>query len=496
VRLSAANAGNMPAWMRRPNYDRGEPGRRIVHLGLGAFHRAHQAVYTEDAMEAGDRHWQITGVSLRSPAVRNALQPQDCLYTVLEKGGGDRLRLIGAIGSVLVAPEDPGVVVAAIADPQTSVVTITVTEKGYFRRPSTGALMVDAPDIVSDLRGTAPRTIYGCIADGLALRRARGVEGLSLVSCDNLPGNGRLLRTLLLEFLEQRDASLRAWTEQHVACPNTMVDRIVPATSAEDIDRMESLTGVRDEALVVTEPFRQWVIEDRFVGARPRWEAGGAQLVEDVAPFELAKLRLLNGSHSALAYIGSALGYEFVHQAIIDPDLGRFIRLQMEEAASTLHPASGLDAASYAAAIMKRFENSELPHRLVQIAMDGSQKIPQRWLAAVIERAGRGEQTPHHLLSLAAWIAYTRGRTADGHVYVVDDPLRDRFAEIWHAEGHDAGRLAHSFVRKTGIFPKEFGEVPELVEGLAEQLREWMEQGPRKLLQRHLAERRVACPQA
>lgn len=496
MRLTAADAGNLPAWVRRSTYDRGEPGRRMVHLGIGAFHRAHQAVYTEDAMEAGDRNWRITGVSLRAPAVRDALQPQDCLYSILERGGDEQLRLIGAIGNVLVAPEDPTAVVAAIADPHTSIVTITVTEKGYYRQPGTGGLTFDAPEIASDLRRAAPRTIYGCIADALALRRARGGNGLTLVSCDNLPGNGRLLRTLLLEFLERRDASLRAWAEQQVACPDTMVDRIVPTTSAADIDRIESLTGLRDEALVVTEPFRQWVIENRFAGPRPRWEAGGAQLVDDVAPFELAKLRLLNGSHSTLAYMGRALGHDFVHQAIADPDLGRFVRLQMEEAAPTLQPAGGLDAATYGAAILKRFENSELPHRLEQIAMDGSHKIPQRWLATTVERAARSEQSPHHLLSLAAWIAYTRGRTASGETYLVDDPLRDRFAEIWDAGGLDAGTVVDGFVHTSGIFPKAFSERPDQIGRLAEIVREWLDQGPRRVLQRHLAERRAPCPQA
>jgi fructuronate reductase len=468
----------------------------MVHLGTGAFHRAHQAVYTEDAMEGGDRNWRITGVSLRAPAVRDALQPQDCLYTVLEKGGGEQLRLIGAIGSMLVAPEDPGAVVAAIADSHTSVVTISVTEKGYYRQPGSGGLMEDAPEVASDLRGEAPRTIYGCIADALALRRANGAEGPTLVSCDNLPANGRLLRKLLLEFLERRDPSLCAWTEAQVGCPNTMVDRIVPATSVEDMDWIESLTGLRDEALVVTEPFRQWVIEDRFTGPRPRWEAGGAQLVEDVAPFELAKLRLLNGSHSTLAYIGCALGYDFVHEAIADPDLGRFVRLQMEEeAAPTLQPARGLDAVSYSAAILKRFENSDLPHRLSQIAMDGSQKIPQRWLATIVERAARGKHSPCHLLSLSAWIAYSLGRTASGEQYIVNDPLRDRFAEIWNATGHDARRIVDGFVRSTGIFSQAFIDRRELSKTLAWILRDWMEQGARKMLQRHLAERRAPCPQ-
>jgi fructuronate reductase len=483
--------GALPAEVQGPLYDRAAQARGIVHLGIGAFHRAHQAVYTDDAMNDGDRDWAITGVSLRSASVRDSLNPQDGLYGVLTKGGGPaQLRMVGAIRDVLVAPEDPAAVVAAIADPATKIVTLTVTEKGYYRRPGQGGLLADDPVVAADLRGEAPRTIYGCIAGALAQRKSTGAGPLTLVSCDNLSGNGHLLQSLLAEFLDLRDPALRAWADANVACPDTMVDRIVPATTEEEIVRAQGLSGLRDEALVVTEPFRQWVIEDRFAGPRPRWEAGGAQLVEDVAPFELAKLRLLNGSHSALAYIGLALGHAHVHEAVSDSDLNRFVRAQAtDEAAPSLPAAAGLDPAGYVEAIFARFDNANLPHKLAQIAMDGSQKIPQRWLATLTERSARGEACGHHLLSLAAWIAYTRGRDAEGNSYVVDDPLWQRFAAIWSDGGEDVGRVVDRFVRESGVFPEGFADRPGLIEPLKALLNEWLGQGPRATLRRFLSGR-------
>ena len=237
---------------------------------------------------------------------------------------------------------------------------------------------------------------------------------------------------------------------------------------------------------------------DRGPLCRPAaaWEAGGAQLVDDVAPYELAKLRLLNGSHSTLAYAGLALGLEFVHEAIADHDLARLVLLQMdEEAATSLRPAAALDIESYSAAILERFANHHLPYRLAQVATDGSQKVPQRWLATISERAEQGKESPHHMLSLAAWIAYTRGRTPAGEAYEVDDPLRDCFAALWRQASGDARALAAAFVASTGIFPPAFRERPELVERLGAALRDWIEQGPHAALHHHLASRRETCPQ-
>jgi fructuronate reductase len=406
-----------------------------VHIGIGAFHRAHQAVYTDDAMNAGDRDWAIVGVSLRSVTVRDQLQPQDGLYTVTEREGvDDPVRLIGAVTRVLVAPESPPAVVEVLAAPTTRVVTITVTEKGYHRAAD-GSLDLDSPDVIADLTGTAaPRTLYGYLAAALSRRRADGAPGTTFVCCDNLAHNGGQFRRLLEQFLRQRDPSLARWTDAECAFPSTMVDRIVPAATASFRDVLGARLGVRDEAAIATEPFRQWVIEDRFAGPRPRWEAGGAQYVGDVRAYETAKLRMLNGAHSALAYLGLERGHRFVHEAIADPDVRTTVaRLMREEAAPSLAPAPGQDLGRYADALLVRFANPALEHRLAQIAMDGSQKIPQRWLATLRDRRAAGARCPAILEALAAWLVHVRGDRR-----AVDDPAATELAAAWRAAGSRA----------------------------------------------------------
>ncbi|WP_411339945.1 mannitol dehydrogenase family protein [Sphingopyxis sp. J-6] len=403
----------LPAAVQRPAYDRYAQATGIVHLGIGAFHRAHQAVYTDDAMNAGDRDWGIVGVSLRSPDVAAQLGPQDGLYTVSARGAaGTRLRLIGAVRKTLVAAEHPQAVIDAIAAPATHIVSLTVTEKGYLRRPD-GSL-----DLAGAVGGSS---LYRFVAAGLAARKAAGLGGLTLLSCDNLAGNGAVLRRLMREYLAAYHPGLASWFDGECTCPATMVDRIVPATTGADRAAVEAALGARDEGAVVTESFSQWVIEDDFAGARPRWETGGAELVADVAPYETAKLRLLNGAHSALAYIGLGRGHIFVHQAIADPDIRPVIeRLMREEAAPTIAAAPGQDLAAYADALLGRFANPALDHRLAQIAMDGSQKIPQRWLETLAWHQQRGAQCPSLAAAVAAWIAFLRSGEP------VEDPLADR----------------------------------------------------------------------
>jgi len=438
VRLSAATLDRLAPDVTRFGYDRESQAIGIVHFGIGAFHRAHMAWYTDLAMDAGERNWMIAGVSLRSASVAQQMDPQDGLYTVTERGSaGSATRLIGSIHDVLVASRSRHSILIHLIAPQTRIVSFTVTEKGYCR----------APDGSLDLSLADQASFYPLLTEAMRERERAGIPGLTLLSCDNLAENGRVLRALMEQYLAARAPGLADWFERECRCPSTMVDRIVPATTDADLRELEGRIGLRDEAAVFTEPFSQWVIEDGFAGGRPAWERTGAQLVADVAPYETAKLRMLNGAHSALAYLGLERGHGFVHEAIADPVIRPLVeRLMREEAAPTIEAAPSQDLTAYADALIARFENPALRHRLAQIAMDGSQKIPQRWLATLAERQQRGEDSPAILTALAAWIRHVRG---DGTT--VDDPLAQRLADAWRQAGRDG--IAEALFGEHGLLP-------------------------------------------
>lgn len=446
MRLSRTTAAQLASDVRRPGYDPAAQACGIVHFGIGAFHRAHQAAYTDAAMGLGDRDWRITGVSLRSGDVKAQINPQDGLYTLVERSSDAvSARLIGSIAGVIVAPENPDAVIDAIASPDTQIVSFTVTEKGYVRRAD-GSLDTENPALASDLGGGVARTIYGFVAAGFARRKAAGLPGLTLLSCDNLADNGRQLRLLMRAYLQATDPALADWFDAQCRCPGTMIDRIVPAMKAEDRAWVAEHFGMADEAAIITEPFTQWVIEDDFAGPRPRWEAVGAQLVADVRPYEAAKLRMLNGAHSALAYLGLDAGHEFVHQAVADPAIRPVIEAIMrDEAATTLDPAGGIDSAAYADELLDRFANSALQHRLMQIAMDGSQKIPQRWLEPLAINQAAGRSSPATLQALAAWLRHVRG-----DVRLVDDPQAEALARLWQSSGREG--IVEALFGAEGLF--------------------------------------------
>ncbi|WP_109575048.1 mannitol dehydrogenase family protein [Aminobacter sp. AP02] len=410
-RLADALLPRLPSAVETPGFDRSAVAPGIVHLGLGAFHRAHQAVFVDDCLNAGESTWGIVGASLRSADTRNALAPQDGLYTLsVVDGSGERLRVVGSILSTLVAPENPGALLDALCDPRTRIVTLTVTEKAYLRN-SAGNLDERHPEVVWDLANPdRPKSLYGFLAEAIARRRAAGTVPFTILSCDNLPANGATLRKLLVAFAGMRDRELGRYVAEDIAFPSSMVDRIVPATTDSDRERISAALGATDAWPVTTEPFRQWVIEDRFPGGRPALERFGVEMVKDVAPFEDMKLRLLNGSHSAIAYLGLLSGHETVAAAFGDPAIRSFVGRLWSEAIPTLPTDAGLRPEAYIDELAKRFDNPALKHRTAQIANDGSQKLPQRIIATAIDRLRTGAGADHLMLAPAAWIAACEAR--------------------------------------------------------------------------------------
>ena len=429
MRLSRRALPALPRTVRRPDADAAALHAGIVHLGLGAFARAHLAAFTQPLL-AADPSWGILGVSLRSPATRDALAPQDFLYTCAARdSSGISLAVMSVLTGILVAPENPAAVIAAMADPAARIVSISVSERGYHRRATDGALDEEDPIIRADLRQPdAPRSVPGLIAAALRRRRANGVPPFTVLCCDNLPDNGNSTRMLVGRLARLIDPALADFIENEVAFPNTMVDQIVPATTDADRAQIDAALGVHDAWPVMCEPFRQWVIEDRFPLGRPAWERTGAELVGDVRPYEAMKLRILNGSHSAIAYLGQLAGWRTVADAVADPTLAAFISRLMQEAAATLQMPPRVDLAAYSRALMARFANPALEHQTAQIARDGSQKVPLRLLATAAARAADRLTSPHVALAVAAWLRFLQGRADDGTPLTIEDPKKDTLA--------------------------------------------------------------------
>lgn len=468
-RLGPDTLATVPATVARPGYDRAGVAVGIVHMGLGAFHRAHQAVYTDDALNAAAGPWGICGVSLRSPEVRDALAPQAGLYAVgVRDEEGERLRIVGSVTEMLVAPADPAAVLARLSDPGVRVVTVTVTEKGYCHNPATGELDGRRADIRRDLaEPMQPRTLPGYLVEALRRRRRAGTPPFTVLSCDNLPNNGEVTARILRAYAAMLEPDLDHWIEDHVACPSSMVDRIVPATTADDRARIAAALGVEDAAPVVTEPFSQWVFEDRFPTGRPAWEDFGAEPVADVRPYEAMKLRLLNASHSCIAYLGYLAGYQTVAETIADPAFARFVATLMDdEVTPTLRMPAGADLAGYKAALLTRFANPALRHRTWQIAMDGSQKLPQRILVTIRDRLAAGAPFGRLALGVAAWMRYVRGVDETGAPIDVRDPLAERLRRLAEDAGPVAGRLAPALLSVREVFGDDLAANPAFVEAV------------------------------
>ena len=447
-------------------------GAGIVHLGLGAFHRAHQAVFTEDAIVAAGGDWGIVGVAPRSVDVLSAMQAQDRLYSVLTVGSGTvEPRAVGVHVDLMHAAADPLAVVARLADPAIRVVTLTVTEKAYRLDPATGRPRIDDEIRADVVTGRPPQTVPGLLARGLLARAATGAP-LAVVSCDNLPSNGRRTRALIEAALAvvpgPAGERARWWLDGSVSFPGTMVDRIVPATT--DVTRALACRalGVSDLVPVAAEPFLQWVIEDEFPGGRPAWERAGAVLTTDAEPWERLKLRMLNGVHSALAYLGALAGVGPIDEVLRVPGIDAFLdRLIATDIAPTLAPPPGETVEGYGRTVRERFANPALGYRTLQVAMDGSQKLPQRLLGTILDRRAAGARPVWACLVLAAWMRFVRGYADDGSALPLDDPLADRLRAAVSTVDDKPSDLAAALFAVDAVFPAELAGDDE-VRGLVE----------------------------
>jgi len=451
-RLSQSTLANIAKGIAVPAYDRSKVTPGIVHLGIGAFHRAHMAVYVDDLL-GGDPSWGIVGASLRRPDTKEALEPQDGLYTIAVRDAeGTHPRVIGSILRVMDANTEREALLALMADPAIRIVSLTVTEKGYCHDPATGELDEKHADIVHDLaHPTAPKSAPGMLVEALARRKAAGVAPFTVMSCDNLPNNGHTAKRIVTKLATLRDAALGEWVAC-VAFPSTMVDRIVPSTTDADRAEIAGLIGADDSWPIMTEPFTQWVIEDHFPVGRPAFEKAGAQLVADVEPFEHMKLRMLNGAHSTIAYSGYLGGYEYIAEVMGDPAYVKLIHgLMTDEVMPTLD-MPGVDLGAYRDQLLERFRNPALKHRTWQIAMDGSQKLPQRLLGTIRDRLATGQGIERLALGVAAWMRYVTGVAEDGSEIDVRDPHALKMHAIAADAGDDPEALFEGLVALVEVF--------------------------------------------
>jgi fructuronate reductase len=456
----------------RPRVRPGTVPAGIVHLGLGAFHRAHQAVYTEAAVAEAGGDWGIVGVAPRSTEVVGRLAEQDNLFSVTSLSNDEaRTHVVGALAGVRHAASDPMAVVALLADPAIRVVTLTVTEKAYQMDPATGRLRPD-PAVAADLVGDGPpATVPGLLVRGLIARARAGAGPVALVSCDNLPSNGKRLHGLVTQALAYggTEEALVEWVRASVTFPGTMVDRIVPATTAETLATAERVLGVSDQAAVAAEPYLQWVIEDDFPGGRPAWERAGAVLTGDASPWERLKLRALNGVHSAIAYLGALAGREMIAEALEIPGMVTMLRrFVAEDVAGSLVPPDGVSVVEYGDSVLERFANAAIRHRTIQVAMDGSQKLPQRVLHTLLDRRAAGASPRWGALVLAAWMRFVQGESDAGQPLPLDDPLAERIRKALSAGKSTPEGVVDALFGLTEVFPAELAAddtMRELVAG-------------------------------
>ncbi|MDR2225792.1 MAG: fructuronate reductase [Providencia sp.] len=437
---------------------------RIIHIGFGAFHRAHQALYTHLLIEQYQSDWgycEINLMSERGAELIRQLKKRHCTYVLLEKD--EEKATLTTINSIKEAmhPRIDGVraVIAKMAAPDTAIISLTITEKGYCTDPSTNKLNLSHPAILHDIAfPETPESVLGYILAALKIRFQQNLPPVTILSCDNIRNNGEVARNAILSLAKQQDSKLALWIERNITFPSTMVDRIVPAMTEGSFYEIKQLTGDDDPCSIISEPFRQWVIEDNFANGRPDWQYVGAQFVKDVAPYEMMKLRMLNGSHSFLAYLGYLGGYEFISDAMQNQDYYHIVqRIMLNEQKPTLSLPDGIDLNQYAQQLLARFANRAIKHKTAQIAVDGSQKLPQRLLDSILWHQQNGSDYSLLALGVAAWMKYVSGINENGEPIAIKDPLSHEFSKIYQRYGTSL-EAVDALLKIDVIFGPEFSQ--------------------------------------
>lgn len=478
----------LPAGVQLPNYDRSLLKTRIVHLGFGAFHRAHQALLTDRLLNKLGGDWGYCEISLfGKPNLIQSLQQQDHLFSVLEKGAeGNQAIVVGSVHESMHGSVDGlAAVIEKMAEPQVAIVSLTVTEKGYCIEPGSGELDLNHPQIQQDLTGEhPPATAPGVLVEALRIRHQRGLPGFTVLSCDNIPENGHVVKKAILGMARARSAELADWISHNVTFPSTMVDRIVPAATDETLQEVaQVLGGINDPCAIACEPFIQWVVEDNFVAGRPAWEEVGAQLVADVLPFEQMKLRMLNGSHSFLAYLGYLAGYQYINECMEDAHYKQAAhRLMLQEQAPTLS-VEGVDLKAYADSLITRYCNTALKHRTWQIAMDGTMKLPQRMLDSVRWHLAHGGSFECLALGVAGWMRYVGGLDDTGTAIEIKDPMAKQLAEIVAATADGEARVS-ALLALNSVFGEQLPQSTAAVNAIQQAYTSLQEVGAKKSVAR------------
>lgn len=491
MKLNRHNLDHLPDNVTKPTYLASDTQHGIAHIGIGGFHRAHQAFYTHALLDQGrDLDWRICGIGLRPEdrQMRDDLAAQDYLYTLNELGNSDptQSRIIGSIGDLLLAEDSIQTVLDKLASPQIRIVSLTITEGGYCIDDSSGEFRSSLPQIQQDLaHPESPRTVFAVLCAALAQRRADNTPPFTVMSCDNLPHNGHVARKALLAYAALSNPELHDWIAVNVNFPNAMVDRITPITSPTHRLQLHAQLGIDDAAPVVCEPFSQWVLEDRFSHGRPAWEAVGVQFTDDVTPYEDMKIKLLNGSHLALTYLGFLKGYRFVHETLSDPLFVAYLRAYMDlDVTPQLAPVPGIDLSQYKNTLITRFSNQAIADQLERVCSDGSSKLPKFIVPTINRLIADGAELKRAALMVAAWALYLKGVDENGQTYVISDPR----AQACQALVVDEQRLTQRLLEDEAIFGTAIAQSAAFVEAFEWCLSSLREAGVSATLERLAAQ--------